>query len=750
MRVRGIALALGALLAVGGAAVGQERQDGQESRLGHGLPELEFRDESLRTVFMVIGDLAGLTVAADSSVEGRVSQILQPMPVTEALDLLAAEHGVLWWAEDSVVRVSRVRVGRNDEDGGGGAGGDAERGADGTLAVHALEAPISAVAAHAAAASERPLLFDRLPDEPVTLKLPRTGAAELARLLVRRHPRFSVEVDDEAVYIRDTSRRDRDTPARRVEVTREPSSEGELYAVHAHGASLAAVLEQLFSAAGREYVLLAAADREVRNLRLSGHSFDELLRRVLASVDASYELDGETYYIRDIERRALLSRLEQSVRVELVHLGVPELERLLPAELSRTGAMRLDPRQDAVVVSGAREEVAATLRFIAAVDRPGDARRYRRFDLAHAEVTAVLTALPERFLSVAAVRVPGANAFVARTGQTRAAELERYLELIDRQAASKVVTLRYIRAEDLLRHLPPEVSSEQIHTTPDPRVVMVSGSTETQQALIDALDVVDKPVPQLRYQLLVIQYQEGRSVEWSPNAESARMRPGDSTVLLGRIGELLALDFDIVSSLGYRFALELSHRISEDEARVLADTTLNGLSGELVEFRNTDTFRYRDREVDPETGESESLGVTREITSGLFVGVDGWSSGDGMVTMDISATLSRRGTDVSSDGTNPPPTSERVVDTQVRTRSGRPVVIGGLMQQDVSANRRRTPLLGSIPFLGALFRSTTRSVEETELVLYLLPVVQSGAADERAPVEKRLEGYLDRLLGEAP
>jgi hypothetical protein len=259
--------------------------------------------------------------------------------------------------------------------------------------------------------------------------------------------------------------------------------------------------------------------------------------------------------------------------------------------------------------------------------------------------------------------------------------------------------------------------------------------------------VVDRPVPQVRYQLLVVQYRRGRSVEWRPAAENARMRPGDSTVLLGRIGELLSLDFDVVTALGYRFAVELSHRISRDEARVLADTTLNGVSGRRVEFRNTDTYRYRDTRIDPDTGEPENLGVTREITSGLVVGIEGWSSGDDMITMDISATLSRRGTDVSGDGTNPPPTSERVVDTRVRTPSGRPVVIGGLIRQDVSRSERRTPILGALPLLGALFRGTTRSVEESELVLYVLPVVEEGGPS--ASVSERLQGYLDRIFGEA-
>ena len=86
------------------------------------------------------------------------------------------------------------------------------------------------------------------------------------------------------------------------------------------------------------------------------------------------------------------------------------------------------------------------------------------------------------------------------------------------------------------------------------------------------------------------------------------------------------------------------------------------------------------------------------------------------------------------------------MDTRVRTASGEPVVIGGLVQQDVSTNRRKTPLLGAIPLLGRLFSSTTRSVEETELALYVLPVVEQ--ANEHESVGERLNGYLDRILGD--
>lgn len=690
------------------------------------LPEVEFRDEPLANVMMVIGDLAGLSIVCDSTVSGRVTSVLRPMSAAAALETLTAEHGAMWWVGAGVVHVSRVRVRRG--------------GSPGTLSVEAWRAPISAVARRVAGVAGPSLMYDPLPSEPVSLSLSDVAVSELARLLVHRHPRFAVEMRAGAIIIRDTGRPGAGRQNAALQIDRTEAG----FTVRAHGVSLARTLARLFDRAEREYVLLAEAGRTLENLHVSGHGFDAVLSRILAAANAAYDTQEGTYYIYDIDRSTVLAGLEQSVRVSLSHISAAELESLLPARLRREDLLRIAPNRNAVVVTGRSEEVTPVLRFIGAVDEPPAAGSLRRFDLAHAEVEAVLAALPERFASARPVRVPGANALLARLPEEEAHAFDRFLTLMDRREPAAPVRLRYIRAADLIRHAPPDVDMRHIHTTPDPRVVMISGSAETRRALRAALGVIDKPVPQIRYQLLVIQYQKGRAVEWSSQAEVGPMRPGDSTVLLGRIGELLSLDFDIVTSLGYRFAVDLSARLAENEARVLADTTLNGLSGRAVELRNTDTFRYRDQPVDPETGETEVLGVTREITSGLFLDIEGWASGESMITMDIGATLSRRGTDVSTDGTIPPPTSERVVDTRVRTRSGRPVVIGGLIQQSVSRTLRRTPVLGSIPLFGWAFRSTERSVEETELVLYLLPVIEK-AESPRSPAA-RIRSYRERFF----
>jgi general secretion pathway protein D len=156
---------------------------------------------------------------------------------------------------------------------------------------------------------------------------------------------------------------------------------------------------------------------------------------------------------------------------------------------------------------------------------------------------------------------------------------------------------------------------------------------------------------------------------------------------------------------------------------VFADTTLNGISGQQVKFQNTHTTRHEvKQETDTDIGVETTSTVLVEITFGLIVNVKGWVSGNGMITMDVSATVSDQSSGGSSD-TGLPPTSEKIVNTQVRTDAGKPVVISGLISQKTDQNIYKTPILGDIPLLGLLFQKATETVSNTEMVIYIVPHV---------------------------
>ncbi|MGH8314610.1 MAG: pilus (MSHA type) biogenesis protein MshL, partial [Steroidobacterales bacterium] len=62
-------------------------------------------------------------------------------------------------------------------------------------------------------------------------------------------------------------------------------------------------------------------------------------------------------------------------------------------------------------------------------------------------------------------------------------------------------------------------------------------------------------------------------------------------------------------------------------------------------------------------------------------------------------------------------------DSIVQAKSGQVIVIGGLMRNTRKKQDFRTPYLGSIPFLGNLFKSKRDIDRKTELVILLRPLV---------------------------
>ena len=125
------------------------------------------------------------------------------------------------------------------------------------------------------------------------------------------------------------------------------------------------------------------------------------------------------------------------------------------------------------------------------------------------------------------------------------------------------------------------------------------------------------------------------------------------------------------------------------------------------------------------------------------------------LTLRIKPQISEGGTvrlqiyqEVSSinDKTNPAGviTNKRAVNSTVLVDDGQIVVIGGLIQDAVSGGEERIPGLGSLPFVGGLFRSRTRSHSKTNLMIFLrLTLVRDSQRADAFTGER-----YDYILGE--
>ncbi len=67
--------------------------------------------------------------------------------------------------------------------------------------------------------------------------------------------------------------------------------------------------------------------------------------------------------------------------------------------------------------------------------------------------------------------------------------------------------------------------------------------------------------------------------------------------------------------------------------------------------------------------------------------------------------------------------AERTIETSVQVRSGDTIVLGGLISEKVQESVSKVPLLGDIPILGHLFRSTSSKKEKTNLMVFIRPTI---------------------------
>ena len=379
--------------------------------------------------------------------------------------------------------------------------------------------------------------------------------------------------------------------------------------------------------------------------------------------------------------------------------------------------------------------------------------------LEHVKALEFVSILKKRFGNFECVVLPDEMSVLVCVDEFCFEEICLLKEEVDLKKNTYLVELKYIRPEELLKYLPPGIDKGCLFCADDNSCVYFMGTETEYLILLEQVKICDRPVLRVSYDLLILQYEEGTENSWVPNFSAGKMKPGDRNEFGIKLGNVLNLNLNVISAFGLDFAAQLQASIEENKTSVFADTTLHGVAGKQISFQNTNTYRYRDNNLDPDTGKPVYSGVTKEIVSGLKLDVVGFVSGDGMITSTVTASVTRQGIDTSSSTGNPPPTSEKLVTTEVCGKSGEPIVISGLVQNTSSQGSAGIPLLSKIPFLGRLFKTNETIVEKSQMVIYLVPHIEEYNSDyienqgdedalQQQALIERYENLYQKITGE--
>ena len=164
-----------------------------------------------------------------------------------------------------------------------------------------------------------------------------------------------------------------------------------------------------------------------------------------------------------------------------------------------------------------------------------------------------------------------------------------------------------------------------------------------------------------------------------------------------------------------RVSAFLSLLESQGFAKTLAEPTLVALSGQTASFLSGGEFPVAIVTDDSIDIEFKPFGVRLDFTPTVLADETIWLK----VAPEVSEVDFTLGTEAAV--LTVPGLKAQRVETTIKLKDGQTFVIAGLLQDKIDSQIQKIPILGDIPFLGALFRQVRHSRTETELLIAVTP-----------------------------
>ena len=201
--------------------------------------------------------------------------------------------------------------------------------------------------------------------------------------------------------------------------------------------------------------------------------------------------------------------------------------------------------------------------------------------------------------------------------------------------------------------------------------------------------------------------------------------------------------------------------------KTLAEPTLVALSGETASFLAGGEFPIPVVQGNSGSGGGAGAGnggISIEFKPfGVSLAFTPTVLADGVINLQVEPEVSSidPSASISIGGLTIPGLQTRRANTVLELRDGESFALAGLIRKDFSTTVRQVPLLGSIPIIGALFRSSGFQKGETELVIVVTPrIVQPMKANQiQLPTDRVqnpnegelfLMGRTDKAVGTNP
>ncbi len=217
----------------------------------------------------------------------------------------------------------------------------------------------------------------------------------------------------------------------------------------------------------------------------------------------------------------------------------------------------------------------------------------------------------------------------------------------------------------------------------------------------------------------------------SSNAASSLLNIQGLAIGVGKMkddGESFAAILNLVSQDANSNILSTPSVMTMDNevSSIIVGQEIPITTGETLSSNNSNPFRSVNR---------QEIGVKLEVKPQINEG--------NAVKMEINQEVSSVFGPITSNSTDLI-TNKRQIQTTVMVETGETIVLGGLIDDDVQESEKKVPVLGNIPVLGKLFKTTSTSRTKRNLIVFLRPTIVRDKNEMRS-ISNRKYNYFEAL-----
>ena len=489
--------------------------------------------------------------------------------------------------------------------------------------------------------------------------------------------------------------------------------------------------------------------------------------------------------------------------VAVQNVGAAQLVPILRPLIPQYGHLAAHPGSNMLIISDRASNTDRMVRIIRRIDQSND-EDIEVVRLEHASATELVRVLTSLTQTPRADGVPVTTTLVSdartnsvliggdRNERLRLRALIAHLDTpLEDGGDTQVRYLRYADAEELSQKLqqhftqqataegaaPSANSAGQVSVWADTQTnaIVVNAPPKLMRSLMSIVDKLDIRRAQVLVEAIIVEVQADNTsnlgITWAIDGTSdnnaigiTEFDTGGATVLglgsaavgggdnavnpAGLIGSGVTLGVGRISDSGTSFAAILTALQGDADTNIISTPTIVTTDNEEAtinvgqevpfvtgSFSNTGGTAGA---VNPfQTIQREQVGVNLTITPQI-------NEGDSLLlklTQEISSLSS------TTTGAVDLVTNERKIETTVIVEDGDILVLGGLIEDQLLENDQRVPILGSIPVLGALFRSKQTDLVKTNLMIFIRPKILRNSAQTAFETNAKYNAIRDSQRG---